>query len=69
MDTDIYTDANKQFFDHIATEYDVRPGALEAANRIADAFLQAYNFDEEKTTVLDFACGTGKHSAVTNQPT
>ncbi|GAW08786.1 S-adenosyl-L-methionine-dependent methyltransferase [Lentinula edodes] len=34
------------------------------AKRIGKALLKAYPFDDENTTVLDFACGTGLNSRV-----
>lgn len=50
---------NQEYFDKIASTYDDKPGALEAARRITAAMRQEYAFDEEKTSVLDYACGTG----------
>lgn len=55
-----YTHTNREFFDKIAHEYDERPHVLEAAAAIGRAFLKEYNFDEEKTHVMEFACGTGE---------
>ncbi|KAG6333231.1 hypothetical protein ID866_5854 [Astraeus odoratus] len=54
-------EANKAFFDSpgIAERYTERPEAVECARRLAAAMLKAYPFDEEKTTVMDFACGAG----------
>jgi len=50
---------NKAFFDENAHQYDERPGALERARRVAAAMLKAYPFDEDTTSVMEFACGTG----------
>lgn len=57
-DSDI-SQANKQHFDKTAHEYDEKPGAIELAHRLAEVMLKAYPFDEDNTTVMDFACGTG----------
>jgi len=55
-----YSEANKAHFDDTEAEkYDKRPQAAEMARRQSDAMIKAYPFDESKTTVLDFACGTG----------
>ncbi|KAF7294560.1 Methyltransf-25 domain-containing protein [Mycena indigotica] len=54
-----YASANQAFFDQHAHEADQRHGAGELAKDIRDAILQAYKFDDQSTTLLDFACGTG----------
>jgi len=54
------TDANKEHFDASAYKYERHPGVQELARRLACAMRDAYNFVEDETTVLDFACGTGE---------
>jgi len=55
-----YTEANKAHFDATTAEkYDKQPLAIELARRQSDAMIKVYPFDESKTTVMDFACGTG----------
>lgn len=56
-----YTDANKAYFNDSAQAWDARPGAEELARRLVGAITRLYPdlFDEEKTEVMDFACGTG----------
>lgn len=51
--------ANRDHFDKTAHTYDDQPGALEAARRVSAAMLKLYPFNEDTTTVLDYACGTG----------
>ncbi|KAF9026715.1 S-adenosyl-L-methionine-dependent methyltransferase [Hymenopellis radicata] len=53
-----FVDANKGHFDEHAASYD-RASARELARRVGTAITHAYDFDDEETTVLDFACGTG----------
>ncbi|KAJ3770342.1 S-adenosyl-L-methionine-dependent methyltransferase [Lentinula raphanica] len=48
----------------VSQKYDEQPLHTEMANRIGKAPLKAYLFDDEQTTVLDFACGTGLNSRV-----
>ncbi|KAJ3756676.1 S-adenosyl-L-methionine-dependent methyltransferase [Lentinula raphanica] len=48
----------------VSQQYDDQPLHTEMANRIGKALLKAYTFDDEQTTVLDFACGTGLNSRV-----
>lgn len=57
-----YAEANREFFNKEAGVYDDRPVALEVAKKCAQAMLKAFDFDEEKTYVLDYACGTGEHN-------
>jgi ubiquinone/menaquinone biosynthesis C-methylase UbiE len=53
-------EANRRFYDILAPSYDQQAGANGAFTRaITDATLQLYPFNKEKTTMLDFACGTG----------
>ncbi|KAI0062076.1 S-adenosyl-L-methionine-dependent methyltransferase, partial [Artomyces pyxidatus] len=50
---------NAHHFDDVARKYDDIPGAQELARRVGIAMRSVYPFDEDETTVLDFACGTG----------
>ncbi|GBE82817.1 Uncharacterized methyltransferase [Sparassis crispa] len=56
-----YADANKQYFNETAQKWHAHPEAQEMARRLTAAMKSTYPtlFDEERTTVLDFACGTG----------
>ncbi|KAJ4471815.1 S-adenosyl-L-methionine-dependent methyltransferase [Lentinula edodes] len=56
-----FISANKHHFDseHVSQKHDEQPLHAEMARRIGKALLKAYPFDDENTTVLDFACGTG----------
>ncbi|KAH7928135.1 S-adenosyl-L-methionine-dependent methyltransferase [Leucogyrophana mollusca] len=54
-----FEDANKQYFNETAHIHNDRPEVHEMARRIGAAMLEAYEFDEETTTVMDYACGTG----------
>ncbi|KAF9061436.1 S-adenosyl-L-methionine-dependent methyltransferase [Rhodocollybia butyracea] len=49
---------------NISQKYDEQPLHTEMAKRIGKALLKAYPFDDETTTVLDFACGTGLNSRI-----
>jgi len=53
--------ANKEHFDNAAAANDARPEWLEMAQRGTAAMRKKYPdlFDEDKTALLDFACGTG----------
>jgi ubiquinone/menaquinone biosynthesis C-methylase UbiE len=56
-----YFEANKAHFDDAEAEkYDKRPDAIELTRRQCNAMLKVYPFNESETTVMDFACGTGK---------
>ncbi|KAK7043648.1 hypothetical protein VNI00_008259 [Paramarasmius palmivorus] len=55
---------NKAHFDSHAESYDDTPGAIELTRKIGEGVLESISFDKEKTTVLDFACGTGLVSNV-----
>lgn len=46
-------------FDANQEEFENHPHAVERGVRTALALREAYAFDKDKTTVLDFACGTG----------
>ncbi|OBZ75916.1 hypothetical protein A0H81_04916, partial [Grifola frondosa] len=56
-----YVDANKAFFNETAPTYDDLPGTVEIAQRQAAAMRKAYPslFNEDTTTLMDYACGTG----------
>ncbi|KAG6915304.1 hypothetical protein DXG01_012227 [Tephrocybe rancida] len=54
-----FAEANKAHFDNIAHEYDDQPNALERARRTAARMRQSFDFNEDSTTVLEYACGTG----------
>ncbi|THU80114.1 S-adenosyl-L-methionine-dependent methyltransferase [Dendrothele bispora CBS 962.96] len=55
---------NKTYFnsDNTAEKYDDHPLHAEMAKRIGHAIVDAYPFDDETTTILDYACGTGLNS-------
>ncbi|KAF5373592.1 hypothetical protein D9758_000800 [Tetrapyrgos nigripes] len=61
MDNSVH---NRTHFDSgdTAESYDDHPLHAEMAKRIGRAILDGYPFDDETTTVLDFACGTGLNS-------
>ncbi|KAK0210155.1 S-adenosyl-L-methionine-dependent methyltransferase [Desarmillaria ectypa] len=54
-----FTSANRDYFDRVADKHDDRPQSLKLAQRLAQSIQRAYPFDEESTTLLDFACGAG----------
>ncbi|KAJ7042056.1 S-adenosyl-L-methionine-dependent methyltransferase [Mycena alexandri] len=54
-----FASANQAFFDKHAHQADHRPKAAELAESVCKAVLEAYPFNKESTTVLDYACGTG----------
>ncbi|GLB35538.1 putative methyltransferase [Lyophyllum shimeji] len=54
-----FSEANKTYFDTIAHQYDDKPHAAERARRTAAALRKAYEFKEDSTTVMEYACGTG----------
>ncbi|KAJ7169437.1 hypothetical protein C8R46DRAFT_1088747 [Mycena filopes] len=39
--------------------YEQQPLAAEIKDKVPQAMRRAYAFDEDTTTVMDFACGTG----------
>ena len=57
--------ANVKHFDSEAKAFDTKPSVIELARRVTKAMVERYPslFDEEKTSVLDFACGTGTFAA------
>ena len=54
-----FAQANAQHFDCEAHKYEHHAGTRELVRRVAHAMCREYAFDEEWTTVLDYACGTG----------
>ncbi|KIY68762.1 hexaprenyldihydroxybenzoate methyltransferase [Cylindrobasidium torrendii FP15055 ss-10] len=56
--------SNADYFDRHAGLYDDRASAQKLARRIGDEIMDEYHFDDETTTLLDFACGTGLLSRV-----
>ncbi|CAE6432141.1 unnamed protein product [Rhizoctonia solani] len=56
-------EANRQFFDsqaHIQSGgYEANPARQLASKKAVAAILEAVPFDEDKTVVMDYACGTG----------
>jgi len=57
---DRFAEGNRAHYDsEEAAHIDDRPDFIEMAQRLSEAMRKEYTFDEEKTTVLDFACGTG----------
>ncbi|KAF9464582.1 S-adenosyl-L-methionine-dependent methyltransferase [Collybia nuda] len=56
---DSFAEANKTHFDKVAHEYDEMPHATERGRRSAEALRNAYPFDEQTTSVMEYACGTG----------
>ena len=57
---DMNAESNRNHFDTIASQYDDRPGAAKVAKVIANAVMKEYDFDEESTVLMEYACGTGK---------
>lgn len=55
--------ANKEYFDKEAAANDVRPEWLQMAQRGTAAMRKRYPdlFDEDRTVLLEFACGTGTY--------
>ncbi|KAA1477672.1 S-adenosyl-L-methionine-dependent methyltransferase [Dentipellis sp. KUC8613] len=52
-------DSNKDHFSTIAEKYSEFPSAIKLARYLAAAMRKTYAFNEESTTLLDFACGPG----------
>jgi len=55
---DSLAEANKAYFNKEASNYD-GPLKIDFADRMAPRILSLYPFDENSTTLLDYACGTG----------
>ena len=52
--------SNIAHFDALSVDYDRRhPGARKLALRLAHALRRVLPFDEDTTSVLDYACGSG----------
>lgn len=53
--------ANKDYFDRIANTggYDSSPFVEQVSRQIVNAIKDEYDFDEDRTVMLDYACGTG----------
>jgi hypothetical protein len=58
-DHDDFAEANRTHFDKLATVYDDLPHVTEFAHKIAQAMRSVYQFIDDQTVVMDFACGTG----------
>lgn len=58
-----YAAANQEHFNKMAETFDEFPGAKELAKRVVNAILAKFpdRFDEDNTSVMDFACGTGRY--------
>jgi SAM-dependent methyltransferase len=58
--------ANKDYFDRIANTggYDESPFVEQVSRQIANAIKDEYDFDEDRTVMLDYACGTGGSQSV-----
>jgi len=56
---DLHLAANRDYFNQNAHKYDDRPVAVKLAREVGEFVISKYPFDEEKTVLLDFACGTG----------
>lgn len=59
-----FEEANRAFFNAPGTaeQYTERldPDAEKRTQKIAGAMLEAYPFNQERTTVMHFACGAGQ---------
>ena len=57
-----YVSANEAHFDAEAQSFDARPETRELAKRVCKAIRTTYPelFDENKTEIMDFACGSGE---------
>ncbi|KAF8955573.1 S-adenosyl-L-methionine-dependent methyltransferase [Flammula alnicola] len=53
-----YATANKEYFDANSTNQP-DPRWIELSKRAAQAMRECYDFNEESTVVMDFACNTG----------
>ena len=56
-----FIEHNRDHFDKSAEVYDNHPLKTLIANKCAESILEKLGneFDEEKTELMDFACGTG----------
>ena len=55
-----FAEANEHHFDAQGFDILVSDEAKTLGRQAAQAFLNATEYDKEKTVVLDFACGTGE---------
>jgi 2-polyprenyl-3-methyl-5-hydroxy-6-metoxy-1,4-benzoquinol methylase len=53
-----FSKANAEHFDKTAAQYD-EEAKIDVVTRIVEKIRGAYSFDPERTSMLDFACGTG----------
>lgn len=60
-EVDHYIAGNRAYFDKDSHKYDDRPMALKLARKVGEYVATKYAFDEDATTLLDYACGTGKN--------
>jgi SAM-dependent methyltransferase len=58
-----FSKANAEYFDQTAAQYDEK-AKIDVVTRIVEKIRGAYSFDPERTSVLDFACGTGSYSCL-----
>ena len=56
-----YAAANQQHFDEVAKSVNLQVYVHDLAKNLTKVAVERYPalFDKEKTTLLDFACGTG----------
>ena len=59
QDQEASTAANRAYFDAKASTYDDDPTVRAITASIVRGLLKEYEFDSERKSVLDFACGTG----------
>lgn len=57
-----FTAANEEYFDKMSKDYEDKPQIQEFARRISKAMREKYPslFDEDRTALLDYACGPGE---------
>lgn len=55
-----YAEHNREHFNKTASEYESKELFRALGAQVVTAYRDFYQFDESKTVVLDFACGTGK---------
>lgn len=53
--------ANRDYFNKQAHKYDDRPAVVKITRAVGEFVTSKYHFDEDKTVLLDFACGTGNY--------
>jgi len=54
-----HIEANRHHFNEMAHTYDDLPLAVQLSRDSADAMKELYDFNEDSTVMLDYACGTG----------